>query len=193
VPSDPLSAHPDLPVTDPQATGDERTLLTEFLQAQRDLVAWKLADADFEALQRVATATGLAPLGVLRHLGHAERWWFRHQTAGEKDLSWDWTDDDPDGEYRLQPGETVASLLADYAAECRACDAAVSDRPLDAVGAECRFSLRWVYLHMIEETARHLGHLDLLREEADGSTGSDPMQVAGEAAARDDVLRREQP
>jgi hypothetical protein len=187
-----MSSHPNLPVTDPRPTGDERTLLQEFLQAQRDLVAWKLADADFAALQRVATPTGLAPLGVLRHLTHVERWWFRHQTAGEPDLSWDWSDDDADGEYRLRPGETVASLLADYATEWRICDAAVAGRPLDAVGEHCPFSLRWVYLHMIEETSRHLGHIDLLREQADGSTGSDPLQVAGEVAARDDVLRREQ-
>ncbi len=175
--------HPDLTVTDPAPTADERTMLWEFLQSQRDLVAWKLADADFDALQGVATASGLAPLGVLRHLTTVERWWFRHQTAGEPGLVFDWTDDDPDGEYRVRPGETVASLLADYAAEAARCDAAVAARGLDEVGANCRFSLRWVCLHMIEETARHLGHIDLLRELADGSTGSDPLQVAGEAAA----------
>jgi len=175
-------AHPDLPVTDPDPVADERTSLTQFLQAQRDTVAWKLADADFEALQAVATPSGLAPLGVLRHLTSVERWWFRDRTAGEEGLSYDFNDDDPDGEYRVLPGETVESLLADYAAECRTCDAAVAGRALDEVGAKCRFSLRWVFLHMIEETARHLGHIDLLRELADGSTGSDPFQVAGEAA-----------
>ena len=167
-------SHPDLHVTEPEPAGDERALLMQFLQAQRDLVAWKLADADFDALQSVSTASGLQPLGVLRHLITVERWWFRDRSAGETGLSYDWTDDDPDGEYRLQPGETVDSLLADYAAESRRCDAAVAQRSLDAVGEQCRFSLRWTYLHMIEETARHLGHIDLLRELADGSTGSEP-------------------
>jgi hypothetical protein len=174
--------HPDLPVTDPDPTAAERPMLQQFLQAQRDLVAWKLTDADSGALQAVATPSGLAPLGVLRHLIHVERWWFRHQTLGETDLAWDWTDDDPDGEYRVRPGETLASLLADYAAECVLADAGIAGRALDAVGVNCRSSLRWVYLHMIEETARHLGHIDLLRELADGSTGSDPLQVAGESA-----------
>ena len=176
--------HPVLPVTDPAPTADERTMLEQYLQAQRDMVAWKLADADFEALQAVSTASGLAPLGVLRHLAAVERWWFRERWTGEDGLSFDWTDEDPDGEYRIRPDETIASLLADYAAESRACDAAVADAPLDRVGVRCRGSLRWVYLHLIEETSRHLGHIDLLRELADGSTGSDPGQVAGELAAR---------
>lgn len=79
--------HPDLPVTDPEPTAGERAMLQQFLQAQRDLVAWKLADADFDALQGVATANGLAPLGVQHHLIEVERWWFRDRTAGEPPCS----------------------------------------------------------------------------------------------------------
>ena len=47
---------------------------------------------------------------------------------------------------------------------------------LDAVSAQRDMSLRWILLHLVEETARHLGHIDLLREQADGSTGEEPTQ-----------------
>lgn len=166
-----------LPGETPPA-GGERELLVAFLQAQRDLVAWKLAGADDRRLRAVLTPTGLGALGLVRHLTHVERWWFRDRFAGEAGLDYDWSDDDPDGEFWPRPGETLASILAGYAAESARCDRAVAGRQLDEVGADDRHSLRWVYLHLIEETARHLGHLDLLRERADGASGSDPGQVA---------------
>jgi hypothetical protein len=74
----------------------------------------------------------------------------------------------------LPENATVAQLLADYAAECaRSRDVcarfALDDEvPHPRLG---RVSLRWIYVHMIEETARHAGHADILRELADGSTG----------------------
>jgi hypothetical protein len=72
---------------------------------------------------------------------------------------------------------TMADLLGDYAAESRRCDAVVMDAAsLDAVSAQRDMSLRWILLHLVEETARHLGHIDLLRERADGSTGEEPTQ-----------------
>ena len=68
----------------------------------------------------------------------------------------------------------MGDLLDDYAAECRRCDDVVAASSLDAVSAHRGVSLRWVLSHLVEETARHLGHLDLLREQADGSVGEDP-------------------
>ena len=162
-------------VLEPAQLGDERTALLGFLQRQRDLVAWKVRDAPDDVLRSVATPTGLTLHGVVRHLEHVERSWFREVFAGEDDLPYAWTDEGPDGELHVPPQVTMASLLADYAEESARCDTVIAAAPsLGAVSARRGFSLRWIVLHLIEETARHLGHLDLLREQADGEVGEEP-------------------
>ena len=111
----------------------------------------------------------------MRHLTNVERSWLRDVFAGQEGLVFDWTDQDPEAEWRVPAGTTMSDLLADYAAESRRCDAVVTAAPsLDAISAARDMSLRWILLHLIEETARHLGHIDLLREQADGSTGEEP-------------------
>ena len=155
--------------------GDERTTLLGFLQRQRDLVAWKVEGASDDVLRSVGTPTGLTVHGLVRHLEHVERSWLREVFAGEQDLEYAWTDEDPDGELAVPADVTMAQLLEAYAAESRRCDAVVAAaRDLDVVAATRPYSLRWILLHLVEETARHLGHLDLLREQADGRTGEEP-------------------
>jgi Protein of unknown function (DUF664) len=155
--------------------GDERTSLLGFLQRQRDLVAWKLRDADDEVLRSVSTPTGLTLHGLVRHLENVERSWIRDDFAGQEGLHYDWTDEDRDGELHVPAGTPISSLLAAYAAETRLCDEVVAAASLDDLSADGKgFSLRWILLHLIEETARHLGHIDLLRENADGLVGEDP-------------------
>jgi hypothetical protein len=162
-------------VTEAARQGDERTTLMGFLQHQRDLVAWKLAGADDDVLRSVSTPTGLTLHGVVRHLENVERSWIRDDFAGQKDLRFDWTDDDPDGELHVPAGITMGDLLAAYAAESRLCDEVIADASLDDLSLDGRgFSLRWIVLHLIEETSRHLGHIDLLRESADGAVGEEP-------------------
>ena len=148
--------------------GDERTTLLGFLQRQRDLVAWKLEGASEKALLAVATPSGLTPHGLVRHLALVERGWLQHVVAGEPD------DVPHEDRFAVAPGTSVQELLAEYRAEAARSDAVVRARDLDAVSAERGFSLRWVLLHLVEETARHLGHLDLLREQADGAVGEEP-------------------
>lgn len=155
--------------------GDERTTLTGALQRLRDLVAWKVRGAPDAVLRSARTASGLTIPGVVRHLENVERSWFRDRFAGEAGLAYDWSDADPDGEFHPPDEVPVADLLAAYAAEQERCDAAIAAaRSLDAVSASGGPSLRWILIHMIQETARHLGQLDLLREQADGTTGEEP-------------------
>ena len=162
-------------ITEAAHHGNERTTLAGMLQRQRDLVRWKLQDADDQRLRDVATESGMGAHGLVRHLTNVERSWIRDVFAGEQGLTFDWTDDDPDGEWRVPSGTTMSELLDRYADETRRCDAVVAAaESLDAVSATRSMSLRWILLHLVEETARHLGHLDLLRERADGATGEEP-------------------
>jgi uncharacterized damage-inducible protein DinB len=155
--------------------GDERTTLRGFLQRQRDLVAWKVREADDDVLRSVRTASGLTLHGVVRHLENVERSWFREDFAGETGLTYDWTDEDADAEFKAGEEVAMADLLRSYAAETARCDAVIAAAPtLDTPSADSRFSLRWIICHMIEETGRHLGHIDLLREQADGEVGEEP-------------------
>ena len=160
-------------------TGDEREMLVGFLASQRSLVHWKLAGARDVDLLKIATPSGLTPRGVLNHLTNVERWWWREVFDGQEALEFDWTDADPDGELHIGPDKPLAQLLAEYADECARCDAVLeSVDDLDQRGVNRDVSARYVLLHLIEETARHLGHLDLQRELADGSVGVDPTESA---------------
>lgn len=164
-------------IIEPAHLGDERTSLLGFLQRQRELVIWKVRGASDDVLRSEATPTGLTLHGLVRHLEHVERSWFRDDFAAEDGLVYAWTDEDRDGELHVPADVTMEQLIADYVAECKLCDAVIAAAPsLDAVGLRAPFSLRWMLLHMIEETARHLGHIDILRERADGMVGEEPKE-----------------
>jgi uncharacterized damage-inducible protein DinB len=168
-------------VTEPAHVGDERTTLLGFLQRQRDLVAWKVSEASDETLASVRMPSGLTLHGIVRHLTNVERSWFREFFAGETGLDFDSSDEDPHGDFRAE-GVPMNDLLAAYAAETARCDEVIAATPtLDATATSSdgryTFSLRWVIAHMIEETGRHLGHMDLLREQADGAVGEDPLST----------------
>jgi uncharacterized damage-inducible protein DinB len=174
-------------VTEAAHVGDERTTLMGFLQRQRDLVAWKVREASDETLASVRTSSDLTLHGIVQHLTNVERGWFREFFAGESGLAFDSSEDDPDGDFRAE-GMPMEDLLAAYAAETSRCDEVIAAAPsLDATATDedGTFSLRWILVHMIEETGRHLGHIDLLREQADGSVGEEPPAEAGSAALED--------
>ena len=153
----------------------ERESLLEFLQQQRDLVAWKVQDASDDALRAVKTRSGLTAHGIVLHLTNVERSWFRRVFAGQPGLTFDYTEEDDDGDFKPPATVTMAELLAEYAAETKRCDEVIlTAESLDNTAALRDKSLRWIVLHLIEETARHLGHLDLLREQADGAAGERP-------------------
>ena len=161
--------------SDPDLTGDERTLLTQFLDYQRTVMLRKVGELDDDGLRKVMTPTGLTLLGMLKHLAYVERWWFRVVFAGEQGIDPPWTDADPDADWRVEPDETSDAVRALFDDEVTRSRAVVADAPsFDAVSADPRAkdrSLRWIMVHMIEEYARHLGHADIMREAIDGQTG----------------------
>jgi hypothetical protein len=154
---------------------DERELLTGFLDWYRGVGEHKVEGLSLDDATRVMTPSGLSPLGIVKHLGWVEQSWFRRRFAGE-DLAIPWTDDDPDADFRIEPGETVESVVTFYRESIEHARRVTTRASLDDVSASASphygfVSLRWILVHMLEETARHAGHLDLMREEIDGRTG----------------------
>ncbi len=166
---------------DPDLTGDERTLLTQFLDYHRDTLLWKVEGLTDEQLARTTAASSMTLAGLLNHLALVEDQWFRVVMLGEeraapwRDVDWG---ADRDWVWHTATNLPAAELIARYERACAASRDAVASIPsLDALSEphprdpRNRFSLRWILLHMIEETARHNGHADLLRESIDGATG----------------------
>ena len=158
-------------------------MLGAFLDYHRATLLWKiegLSDAD---LRRSIVPSGVTLLGMVKHLAYVERWWFQAVFAGEN-VAFPWTDADPDADWRVEPGETTAEIIALYKAEVRRSREIVAAGDPDALTPRTmgeldslarrpdeKKSLRWIITHMIEETARHNGHADILRELTDGATG----------------------
>ncbi|MGW5350183.1 DinB family protein [Streptomyces sp. NPDC004031] len=163
--------------TDLPPTGDERTTLTTFLDYARDTAREKCEGATDEH-GRGAPLPG-SPLmtlsGVINHLRWVEHWWFDVIFLGEEDRG-PWTDEDPDREFTVDLGLPLADVLAAYAADAERHRATAAAHSLDDLARRpirdgSHVNLRWVLMHLVEETARHNGHLDILRELADGTTG----------------------
>jgi uncharacterized damage-inducible protein DinB len=156
---------------------DDRTVLTTFLDHARASVHRTCADlAEDDARASPLTTSPLMSIaGVVHHLHWVEYWWFQHVFLGEENHA-PWTDEDPDREFRLAVEIPLARLLADYEAQAARYRALVAEHDLDerarrTIGDDFTPTLRWILLHLTDETARHNGHLDLLRELADGVTG----------------------
>ena len=152
----------------------ERDMLLAYLERQRELVFWKCEGLDNSLAQSVATPSGMTIAGVVQHLENVERSWWRRHFAGQQGLAVDWTDDPDDAGMAVPPGVTLQQLLDRYRTEIGLCDEVIAAHGLDEHGALRDHSLRWVLVHLIEEIGRHLGHLDVLREQADGVVGEEP-------------------
>jgi Protein of unknown function (DUF664). len=154
---------------------DERTMLNAWLDWHRATVFVKCEGLTDELAQRplIPSSPLMTVAGLVSHLRWVEYWWFEHMMLGKSDIA-PWTDDDPDKDFKV-PGVPLAQVLEDYEQQCiRSREIAASlDLDTEAIieRERGRVTLRWLLLHMIEETARHNGHLDLLREMLDGVTG----------------------
>jgi hypothetical protein len=157
----------------PPQDAPERDTLTGLLDFLRATVVNKVAGLrDEQAFRTPIPPSRLTPAGVVKHLTGVERFWFSIDFGGA-DLPWPWPDDDPHGNFRLVEGDSLATIVSSYLEECERSRAAIENAGLDdrAESPEMNFTLRYALAHLIEETARHCGHLDLLRERIDGSTG----------------------
>ena len=157
---------------EPPYLGDEDQTLVGFLDFHRATLLWKLEGLDDEQLRRPMVPSGTSLLGMVKHLAYVERWWFQQVWAG-REATYPFTDEDPDADWRVEPSETTADILALYRGECDASREIVAAASLDEVAHHPRrkLSRRWILVHMIEETARHNGQADILREQLDGVTG----------------------
>lgn len=157
---------------------DECTILTTFLDYARDTVHAKcsgLTDAD----ARRAPLPG-SPLmtvsGLVSHLRWVESSWIEKTLLGRA-IDAPWTDNDPDREFRIAVEVPLTQLLAEYRAACARHRDLVASLDLDTPSSGVLdwrtgpVTLRWILFHLIEETSRHNGHIDILRELADGARG----------------------
>jgi hypothetical protein len=160
--------------TDPPQVSGERASLEAWVDYHRATLLMKCAELEPERLaERSCPPSTLSLLGLVRHLTEVEGWF--HDFDGEPPGDWYSTDEDPDACFSaVDPSQADADLAAYEASVVRA-RRAVEDRDLDETSPEPDdgrpVSLRWIYLHMIEEYARHNGHADILRERIDGATG----------------------
>jgi hypothetical protein len=156
------------------STGPERAMLRGWLDRHRQTLLIKCAGLTAVQLRTASVPpSNLTLLGLVRHMTEVERAWFTRRAAALPLSPVYLSDESGDADLADIAEADPAAALAAFAAELRASDQAVAGLPLDHefTHRDTVFSLRWVYLHAIEEYARHNGHADLLRERLDGATG----------------------
>lgn len=164
---------------------DERSGLLGFLAQQRRVLKHAAHGLTFDELRAAPSASALTIGGLLKHVTFTERGWIARVTGGPDPAS----SADYGQEFQLTDADTLEHLIADYdraAAETEAAIAAIDDLghpvpvpddPWFPKDIEA-WSVRWVLLHLIEETARHAGHADVIRESLDGATAFELLAAA---------------
>ena len=147
----------------PRVTGDERAVITSLLAYQRNSLLKKLYGIDDAQAAASPVASGTSLLWLINHVADAEATWVLRRFAGQ------------DGTSVGDHEPTIDAAIRRYRAVCEESDGIIAQSSLDelcrAPDSEPVPDLRWVVSHLLEETARHAGHADILRELIDGSTG----------------------
>ena len=151
----------------PRLEGDERVTLHALLQYQRTSLVRKVTGISEEASRQEFVSSGTTLLWLVKHMARAEAIWILWRFAGSDVVAPDDT---------LQTSDTLASAIGTYEQMWQSVDIVVAeaanlDQSCCDVGDEAPVNLRWVLMHLLEETARHAGHADVLRELIDGQTG----------------------
>jgi hypothetical protein len=164
----------------------ERDRLQHFLDQQRNAVLAIIEGLGEAQLHTPVLPSGWTPIGLIRHLVGAEAMWFQWVVLGARpQVTWDDGIDelpyDPDAPFTTE--HSSAAVIGQYRSQCEMSNEILQSRDLNTAllgdhgldwPEEPITDLRWVVLHMIEETARHAGHLDAARELLDGATGRGP-------------------
>jgi hypothetical protein len=148
----------------PRTADSEKEVLLGFLDYLRGCVIEKVSGVTEPAVREAGVASGTNLLGLVKHLTHVERFHFLGETAT------DWP-----ATFHAAPEETVEAVVSEYRQAVQAANDAIA-ACADLSSAAARpgrtpVTMRWALTHMVEETARHAGHMDILRELIDGSTG----------------------
>ena len=158
------------------APGTERACLCNFLDYQREALIDKLQGLTDEQARMSPTASSLSLLSLTKHSAIWERRWFQIIVAGRR-FPGEWPEvqsEQADTTFQLTDEDTIETVVADYREQIAASQEILSSFDLDAPCASPEMAnenLRWVAVHMIEETARHAGHADIIRETIDGTRG----------------------
>ncbi|MFI0895715.1 DinB family protein [Streptomyces sp. NPDC020983] len=146
---------------------DERTQLDAFVEDYRRAIEATLDGLTEEQARRRLVPSATTLLGLLKHVTWMQRVWFEECVGGtprrELGLALG-----PDESFRLDDGDTVASVTAAHREACATARAIVAGLPLDTPATGHRMgprTLRWVYLQVLRELAHHCGHADILREQ----------------------------
>ncbi|HET9253676.1 MAG TPA: DinB family protein [Pseudonocardiaceae bacterium] len=165
---------------------DEREGLLAYLAQQRDVLRVSAYGLTDEQARATPTASSLSVGGLIKHAGIVERGWI--STVEQRTR--EWSREDHEAGLRLGPQESLAGVLAEYERAAKETDMAIAGIPdlgqpvpvpreLPWAPGVKAWSVRWVLLHLIEETARHAGHADIVRESLDGATAL-PLMAAAE-------------
>jgi hypothetical protein len=153
----------------------EREMLEAWLEYHRATLAWKCDGLTHDQLREQAVPPSkLSLLGLVRHMADVERNWFRRALMGEEAPGLFFTPENLDADFDDVPTADVDEAFAAWEAECEnARQTAAAAASLDVTGKRRGkdVTLRWIYVHMVEEYARHNGHADLIRERIDGAVG----------------------
>jgi hypothetical protein len=157
----------------PPLAADEQATLTGFLDYVRGTVVVKARGLHDDDGARRLLPSPTSVSGIVRHLTQVERSWFHDDIDGDTDGPWARERRNRDWEFGVSAEDSLKDLVRDYEAACGESREVLSRYGLDdpCRGTSTEHNVRWVVVHMIEETARHCGHLDILREMLDGDTG----------------------
>lgn len=167
--------HSPMARVDPPYVQDVADSLAAWLDYERATILRKLDGLDDAALRRPMVPSGTCLLGLVKHLTEVEHGWFVNGVGQAGEPPPYSTDDDPDADFHLGPDESTQDVVSAYLAVCERSRMVLADvSSLDQTYDSARHNtidVRWVATHMIEETARHNGQADILRELIDGTVG----------------------
>jgi hypothetical protein len=156
------------------ALAGERETLEVFLEYHRTALPGKLRGLSEEDARRRLVPSLTTLLGLVSHAAAVERNWFQHYLGGKprEEITGNARGDAPS--WEVGAGQTIADVIAEFDRACAASRQIAAGFTLDQAVPHDQLgqvSLRFIYMNIISEHARHAGHADILREQTDGATG----------------------